>query len=252
MSMRGNLAGEARLSWLRATLRRSGDVRVAEAAAALGVSELTVRRDLQELEALGEVRRVRGGAVGTGPRSFPARRSAGARAKARIAAKLVDLVPETGNVAFDASSTVGRLAATLPPRRGLTVVTNGPDTFSTLQGRPGVDVVLTGGGLDPRTGSLVGPIACRGAGHLLLTALFASCAALDPVVGPSEPCLEEAEVKRALADVAGEVVLAADASKLGRRADATGLPWDRITVLVTDLDPGDARLDPYRSVVELR
>lgn len=222
---------------------------IADAAAALGVSEMTIRRDLAELEAQGVARRVRGGAMAVGPQAFATRTQVAARAKARIATKLADLVPATGTVAFDASSTVMRLAGSLDAARDLTVLTNGPDTFAALQGQAGVTPLLTGGRLDPQTGSLVGPLACRSAGQLLVRTLFASAAAVTPD-GAYEATLDEAEVKRAVP--AGQVVLAADASKLDGRAVALGLGWDRIDVLVTELDPADPRLDPYRGLAELR
>jgi DeoR/GlpR family transcriptional regulator of sugar metabolism len=94
-------------------------------------------------------------------------------------------------------------------------------------------------------------LATRPARDLLLRRLFVSAAAIDPDVGASEATLEEAEVKIALAGSASEVVLAVDASKLGHRAPAHGFAWDQVDVLVTDLAPGDARLDPYRDRVEI-
>jgi DeoR family fructose operon transcriptional repressor len=101
-------------------------------------------------------------------------------------------------------------------------VTNGPDTFLALQDAPGVTALLTGGQRDRRTGSLVGPMAARAAREVLLRRLFLSAAALHPRHGTSEATLEEAEVKLALADVAAEVVVAVDASKLGQRAPPGG------------------------------
>lgn len=209
---------------------------------------MTIRRDLAELEAQGVARRVRGGATAVGPQSFSTRTQVAARAKARIAAKLADLLPAEGAVALDASSTVLRLANGLAPR-DLTVLTNGPDTFAALQGRAGVTALLTGGRLDPRTGSLVGPLACRAATQLAVQVFVASAAAVTPG-GAFEATLEEAEVKRAIA--AERVVLAVDATKLDRTAVALGLEWDRVDVLVTELDPADARLDAYRELADLR
>jgi DeoR/GlpR family transcriptional regulator of sugar metabolism len=78
-----------------------------------------------------------------------------------------------------------------------------------------------------------------------------SAAALHPAHGTSEATLEDAEVKLALADVAAEVVVAVDSSKLGQRAPARGLAPERVLVLVTELDPQDERLDPYRERWEL-
>lgn len=246
-----NLASEERLGWIRSRLDGAGSVRIADAAADLGVSEMTIRRDLLELEAMGVARRVRGGAVAVGPVSFEDRHRSRARAKAKIAAKLRPMVPTSGAVGFDASSTVLRLASAIETVRDLVVVTNGPETFAALQDKPGLTPILTGGSLESRTGSLVGPLACRAAEHLLLNRLFVSGAALDAEVGTSETAIEEAEVKRAMARVAGEVVLAVDASKLDSRAIAPAIEWEQVGVLVTDLPPTDHRLDAYRELAEV-
>jgi DeoR family fructose operon transcriptional repressor len=248
MSAVQGVAVEARMRWLTDRLQAAGSVSIPEAAIELNVSEMTIRRDLAELEERGTARRVRGGAVPTGAQTFEARHRRRARAKGQIAAKLLELVPDTGAVAFDASSTVMRLAASLAGARDLTVVTNGPDAFSTLQGRPGVTPILTGGRLDPATGSLVGPIASRAAAQFTVDRFITSAAGIEHAVGATEATLEDAEVKRAFAAGAREVVLAVDASKLDQRGMAIALPWDEIDVLVTDLDPNDKRLAPYQSL----
>jgi DeoR family fructose operon transcriptional repressor len=248
MSISSNLATEQRLSWITEHLSAEGTLRIASAAKQLEVSEMTIRRDLNELEALGVARRVRGGAVAVGPVSFADRHRHRARAKARIAAKLTDLVPASGAIGLDASSTLLRLASAIAGGRDLIVLTNGAETFHALQGKPGVTAVLTGGQLEPRTGSLVGPVACRTGGSLLLSRLFVSADAVNAEVGPSEACVEEAEVKRALSAVAAEVVLAVDSSKLGTRSVAVGISWDQVTTMVTDLDPADRRLERYREL----
>ena len=71
-------------------------------------------------------------------------------------------------------------------------------------------------------------------------------------MGALEATLEEAEVKRSFAAGAERVVLAADSSKLDARAVAVGLDWDRVDILVTDLEPTDRRLSPYRGIVQVR
>ena len=245
------LAAEDRLAWLDERLAADGHVTISVAAAELAVSDMTIRRDLAELEDRGVARRVRGGARAVGPQAFGARLQAAPRAKARIAAKLVDLLPTSGAVGFDASSTVLRLANDLGTAQDLTVLTNGPDTFTALQGQAGVTPLLTGGELDARTGSLVGPLACRAAAHLALQVFVTSAAAVDPRLGGLEASLDEAEVKRALVDAAERVVLAVDASKLDGRALAVGVEWDRVDLLVTELDPTDERLDPYRDLTSV-
>jgi len=239
------------MTFLRHALDTSGSVRITDAAKELGVSDMTVRRDLLELEAMGVARRVRGGAVAVGPVVFAERHQHRARAKSRMAAKAASLVPSSGSVGFDASSTVLRLASLLEGGRDLTAVTNGLETFQALQARAGVRAVLAGGELDPRTGSLVGPLAVRSAGQVLLRRLFVSSAGIDPALGTSEATVEEAEVKRAFAAVSADVVLMVDSSKIGARGLATAVEWSQISTLVTELDPDDRRLDAYRDLVKL-
>jgi DeoR family fructose operon transcriptional repressor len=241
-----------RLQRIEAQVRLSGKVKVVELAAELDVSEMTIRRDLDILAEQGVVQRVRGGAVSVGPQPFAERFSRQVRAKDRIAAKLGPLVGDGGAIGIDASSTLQRLAMHLADLRDLTVVTNGPDTFTALQDRLGVTALLTGGQLDARTGSLVGPLATRAARELLLRRLFVSAAAVHPHYGTSETTLEDAEVKLALADVAAEIIVAVDSSKLDQRAAARGLSPERVAILVTELDPSDSRLDPYRERWEIR
>ena len=253
-NVQGSIAADERLRWLTGKLTADGVVTIVEAAEALAVSEMTIRRDLVELEERGGARRVRGGARAVGPLSFAERHDTATRAKGRIAAKLLALVPATGAVAFDASSTVMRLAGAMADARDLadlTVLTNGPDTFNALHGLPGVTAILTGGQLEPKTGSLVGPVACRAAAQFAVQTFFASAAAVDPATGALEMTLEEAEVKRSIAAGAGEVVLAVDASKLASRAFAVGVDWERIDILVTELAPTDPRLTPYRALAQL-
>jgi DeoR family fructose operon transcriptional repressor len=246
-----NVQALERLEMMRRLLDTDGRLRVAQLASELDVSEMTIRRDLELLVDEGIAQRVRGGAVAVGPQAFEARFRQQGRAKARIAEKLLDLVGTGGAIGIDASSTMQRLATRLTEARDLTVLTNGPDTFRALQEHPGVTALLTGGELDPRTGSLVGPLASRAARDVLLRRLFVSAAAVDPVVGSSEATLEEAEVKVALAGSASEIVLAVDASKLGHRAPAHSFPWDHVDTLVTELDPDDSRLRPYRDRVNV-
>ncbi|HZM32762.1 MAG TPA: DeoR/GlpR family DNA-binding transcription regulator [Acidimicrobiales bacterium] len=247
-----SIEAAGRLEHIEHKVRTAGRVKVTELATELDVSEMTIRRDLDVLAEQGMIQRIRGGAVAVGPQPFAQRFSRQARAKDRIAAKLADLVGDGGAVGVDASSTLQRLAGHLGRPRELTVVTNGQDTFQALQDAPGVTVLLTGGQLDRRTGSLVGPLATRTAREVLLRRLFVSAAAVHPRLGTSEATLEEAEVKLALADVAGEVVVAVDSSKLGQAAPARGLPPERVDLLVTELDPSDPALDAYRDQWRIR
>lgn len=242
---------EERLGEMRDLIAERGAVRIAQLARDFGVSEMTIRRDLDELEALGFARRVRGGAIALGPEPWELRHQHNAKAKAKIAEKLLPMVPATGAVAFDASTTIYRLAASITNVRDLVVITNGWDTFHSMKGTPGVTASLTGGTEEPRTGSLVGPMAVRAAQSFLYDTFFSSAAALDLEFGSSEAALAESEVKRAFSQTSNRIVVAVDHTKLGTRAQARVLGFEQIDLMVTDLDPSDQLLDGYRDLVEI-
>lgn len=242
---------EERIDRVRELISESGSVRIAELATQFGVSEMTIRRDLDELETLGLAHRVRGGAIAQGPEGWERRHQHNARAKAIIAQKLLPMVPRTGAVAFDASTTLFRLAKRVEVARDLTVVTNGWDTFHSMKTTPGVSAVLTGGVEEPRTGSLVGPMAVQAAGAFLYDTFFTSAAALDAEFGSSESALDECAVKRVFSRNSQRIVLAVDHSKLGTRAQARLFDVSDIDLLVTDLDPDADLLDPFRDHVEI-
>lgn len=242
---------QERIDEMRDLISKTGAVRIDKLALDFGVSEMTIRRDLDELETLGFARRVRGGAIALGPEPWEQRHQHNARAKARIAEKLVPLVPMSGTLAFDASTTLYRLAASIEVARDLTVVTNGWDTFHSMKGTPGVAAVLTGGTEEPRTGSLVGPMAVRTAQSFNYDTFLGSAAAIEAESGSSEAAQAEAEVKRAFSETSCRVVIALDHSKLGTRAPARVFDFERIDLLVTDLAPTNRLLDPYRAKVEI-
>lgn len=234
-------------------LTRDGSIRLDPVAEELGVSAMTVRRDLDDLEREGLVRRVRGGAVAAiVPQGFGTRMAVRGGAKAEIARKALQLLPHGGAVAMDASSTVGALIAQLDASHELLVVTNSYDNLRTAQGRPGVDAVLVGGRLELRTDSFVGAVACQTAASLHYDRFFTSAAALDPDFGTSETTVDETQVKRVFAEHSDETIVLADSIKLGRQATARALDWEDVSLLVTELEPSDARLDPFRRRVDIR
>jgi DeoR/GlpR family transcriptional regulator of sugar metabolism len=241
----GSLASEEREAWLRAELAATGQVTLAAASAALEVSEQTVRRHLRDLEEQGLARRVRGGARAVGPVSFRGR-ARSHEAKTEIARKTVPLVPRSGTIAFDSSTTMARLAAMLPGADDLVVVTNGLDTLRALEGKPGIQPLLVGGRLDPRVDSFGGPLAARGAADFSYRAFFCSVAGLDFERGGFEDTLDEAHIKRAFLQASASVIVGVDDSKFGATAAALSIPIDAITVLATNKDADARALQPMR------
>jgi DeoR family transcriptional regulator, fructose operon transcriptional repressor len=240
---------DARLAALRDQLVTSGAVRIMEMAVQLGVSPMTVRRDLVQLETAGIARRVRGGAVALVGPSFAERHQVHARAKARIAAKLAKMLPAQGSIALDSSSTILHLVRYLN-ESALTVVTNGVETHRELARASRARVILTGGELHAETGSLVGAVATRVSLAFSVRRFFMSAGGVDPSLGATERYLEEAEIKQAMAEHAAEVILAVDVSKLDAPELAQSVSWSQVAYLATELPPRSISRS-YHNLVEI-
>ncbi|PJJ65149.1 DeoR/GlpR family DNA-binding transcription regulator [Compostimonas suwonensis] len=241
---------ETRRTQLHALLERDGSLILTDAAEAYGVSEMTIRRDLFEMEQAGLARRVRGGAVAVGPQLFQRRQQKEAEAKRIMALKMLPLLPKTGAIAMDASSTVHRLAVEMPAA-DLTVLVSGVEAFSVLSTKAEIRAILSGGELERTTGALVGPVAQRTIRDFVFTRAFISPTCIDAELGATESTADGAEVKRTMRLATRSLVVAADSTKLNEAATARSLELADIDILVTELDPADPALDAFRGHVEL-
>ncbi len=247
MAVTGTLDSEARRAAMAERLVRDGALQLNHAADEWGVHPMTIRRDFDSLVLAGVARRVRGGLVARGGDDFAERQYVQAGAKRAIADKLLALIRTDSAIALDSSTTVHALADAL--NGTVSVVTNGLSAFQSLHGRDGVKAYLTGGEREEKNLSLVGSLAVLSVQQFTLDIAFLSTMSIDPVFGTSEITLEQLAVKQAMADAAETVVLAVDSSKFSTRARFRSLPLSRFDVLVTELDPGDARLDSYRDAI---
>jgi DeoR family fructose operon transcriptional repressor len=230
---------------LQSLLEEHGSVVVSQLARTWGVSEMTVRRDLQALEKIGLASRVHGGAVAAGALRWRARADRARAEKERAAQQLVQYLPERGTIYLDGSTTVSLLVSALHEHAGLRVATNTPETFQALLSCPGLEPVLIGGKLNRKTDNLVGPLARAAIAKLAFDAAFFSAYGLDPELGPCEPSLEDSEIKELVCARAEQHYFAINHQKLGRRAAGVWqLPSD--TVVACDLAADHPDLQPYQ------
>ena len=231
---------------LKRLVADEGTVAVGVLADRLEVSEMTVRRDLRELEGQGALARVHGGAVAGASLRFGSRLAKHQREKQAAASKLIELVPARGAIYLDGSTTIYHFAEALAKRDGLLVATNNLDTFLRISAYPGLEAVLIGGQLNRETDNFIGRAAQRVLDSLAFDVAFCSAFALDEMVGPSEPAVADAEIKEAACSRASRVCVAVNQHKLGSRVPGSwNFPRER-AVLATDLSRTDARLLPYR------
>ena len=202
-------------------LERDGIVRVSELVNVLGVSDMTVRRDLEVLQGHGMLDKVHGGAVVRAEPSalepgFEAKSARQTAQKEAIAIRAARLITPGSAIAISAGTTTHALARHLVTVPQLTVVTNSVWVADVLHrsGNTTVSVLLTGGLRTP-SDALVGPIAIAALRSLHLDAVFMGVHGMDPRAGFSTPNLLEAETNRAMVSSGRRLLVLADATKWG-------------------------------------
>ncbi|MGW2225221.1 DeoR/GlpR family DNA-binding transcription regulator [Streptomyces formicae] len=256
MSENQNLLAEQRRALILDEVRRRGGVRVNELTRKLGVSDMTVRRDLDALARQGVLEKVHGGAVpvveaSTHEPGFEAKSGLELTAKEDIARTAASLVSPGTAIALSGGTTTYALAHHLLDVPDLTVVTNSvrvADVFHSAQRSSGqrqgaATVVLTGGVRTP-SDSLVGPVADQAIGALHFDVLFLGVHGISPEAGLSTPNLAEAETNRRLVQSARRVIVVADHTKWGTVGLSSFATLTQVDTLVTDAGlPADARTE---------
>lgn len=256
MSENQNLLAEQRRALILDEVRRRGGVRVNELTRKLGVSDMTVRRDLDALARQGVLEKVHGGAVpvveaSTHEPGFEAKSGLELTAKEDIARAAAELVAPGTAIALSGGTTTYALAHHLLDVPDLTVVTNSvrvADVFHSAQRtsgqrQGGATVVLTGGVRTP-SDSLVGPVADQAIASLHFDVLFLGVHGISLEAGLSTPNLAEAETNRRLVQSARRVVVVADHTKWGTVGLSSFAALEQIDTLVTDAGlPTEARAE---------
>ncbi|GAA1260184.1 MULTISPECIES: DeoR/GlpR family DNA-binding transcription regulator [Streptomyces] len=256
MSENQNLLAEQRRTLILDEVRRRGGVRVNELTRKLGVSDMTVRRDLDALARQGVLEKVHGGAVpvveaSTHEPGFEAKSGLELSAKEDIARTAAALAVPGTAIALSGGTTTYALAHHLLDVPDLTVVTNSvrvADVFHGAQRSSGqqqgaATVVLTGGVRTP-SDSLVGPVADQAIAALHFDVLFLGVHGISLEAGLSTPNLAEAETNRRLVQSARRVVVVADHTKWGTVGLSSFASLDQVDTLVTDAGlPADARAE---------
>jgi DeoR/GlpR family transcriptional regulator of sugar metabolism len=231
----------------------AGGVRVTELARLLGVSDMTVRRDLEALAARGLLDKVHGGATAregsTDEPGFTAKYERERAAKEAVAERAAELVLPGTAIAVSAGTTTAAMARHLTTVAELTVVTNSIRVADELHenGRRDQTVVLTGGMRTP-SDALVGPVAVQALRGLHVDLVFLGVHGMDERAGFTTPNIMEAETNRSMIEAGRTLVVVTDATKWGVVGLSQIARLDEATVVVSD-----ARLEPdARRVLEER
>jgi DeoR family transcriptional regulator of aga operon len=220
-------------------LRSEGKVSVTALADTLGVSVVTIRNDLDELERQQVLRRLRGGAIAVRParfqRSLHPLHAAFEAEKQRIGEMAASLVRDGQTVIIDAGTTTLALARALPKAlQDVAVVTTALDVALELEGHLGVKVVITGGTVAKPQRCLIPPFATTLLRQINADMAFVACSGVDAEKGFTTQSWEEAEVKHAIVAASSRVVVLADHGKIGHVATAKIIDLAGAELLVTD------------------
>jgi DeoR/GlpR family transcriptional regulator of sugar metabolism len=227
------------------SLRRDRSVVVTDLARRFGVTEETVRRDLQKLEKEGLVSRTHGGAVSPEPTvegedlPYLTRQTTNSEAKRRIALHAAQLVPHGAAVMLDSSSTAFEVLPRLKDHRDLTLITNSVRIVA----HPGVTdhaILSVGGELRRRSMTFVGPVARQAIAQFNADYALISCKALSQAGGVMDASVADAEIKRAFIAGARRVCLLVDGDKFDGSALTEVCSFEPIHTVITDRAPSES------------
>jgi DeoR/GlpR family transcriptional regulator of sugar metabolism len=228
-------------------LKRDGQVIAKDLSAALGLSEDTIRRDLRELAAAGQLLRVHGGALPASPAvaDLTGRRLIATGAKAAIGRAAAALVRPGQVIILDGGTTTREVARHLAPDLRATVVTHSPTIAAELEGLAGIDVLVIGGRLFRHSMVTVGAIAIEAIQRVRADVLFLGVTGVHAREGLTTADAEEAAVKRALIGRSAETIVLASPEKLGAVSPYLIAPVTEMTTLVTSAEVADAAVRPF-------
>ena len=225
-----------------------GSLSIPDICQRFGISEMTARRDLNELDRQGMLRRVHGGAVAGLGRSyeppFPTRASKNQPSKTAIGLKASDLIYDGDSIALDVGTTTLEIVPGLVGKRNLTIITSCLQIANLVVDKLSLEIdarlILTGGIVRPRELSMVGTIPERVYSDFHVDKAFIGTGGVSLEDGLTEYNIEDAQIKQMLLRSAREKIVVADGSKFGVTTFSTVAPLTAVDKIVTDRDaPGE-------------
>jgi DeoR/GlpR family transcriptional regulator of sugar metabolism len=235
-------------------VQRHGSVRVTDLTTELGVSDMTIRRDLEHLTKAGVLTKVHGGATLPGDAQpttlepgFLAKSSEQIDEKRAIAAAAAALVHPGTAIGLTAGTTTWHLAAYLAGISDLVVVTNSIRIVERLQADERTDrTVMLIGGIRTPSDALVGPLAVQALTGLHLDQVFLGVHGMSERAGYTTPNLLEADTNRAFVAASQRLIVVADHSKWHTVGLAQIAPLDAADTVVTDAGLPAAAIETLR------
>lgn len=221
-------------------LKKQASVSVAELHEEFQVSEVTIRKDLNDLFERNLLIRTRGGAIASSSSvnkddtPINNKRFFNIREKQAIGRLAASLIEEGNTIMLDSGTTTLEIARNLGRFQRLTIITNALNVATELLKYKRFNVILLGGNLRETSQSTVGPVAESNLKVFYCDKLFLGVDSFNIECGLSTPNIEEANINQVMLSMASEVVAVFDSSKVNKRSFAFIAPVDKIDVIVTD------------------
>ena len=233
-----SIFAEERKDRILTLLEGKQKVTVSELSREFGVSEVTIRKDLNSLENMGLLKRTHGGAISIYGTRFELptveKVVKNKEEKQKIGAYAASLIQDGESILLDSGTTTLEIARNLRNARNLTVVVNDLNVAGVLEPYPGIEVIVLGGTLRKGVSSLVGPITLNALSNLYVDKLFLGANGISIERGITTPDMVHAETKRKMTEMAREVIVVADSSKMGHISFASVVPLSKVDLIITD------------------
>lgn len=227
-------------------LEADGEVRIGDLRSLLGVTEMTIRRDLEKLEGSGQVRRIFGGAILLGKDvALQERSGLMAEEKVRIGRYAAGLIQPGESVFIDGGTTTLEVARAIRPGINVTAVTNALNVAQELQAR-GIATIVSGGMIWEATSTLIGPFAAQHIGSMAYDRIFLGATGFSARHGFSNSNMHEAEIKKTAIRQAAEVNVVADHTKFEAKDLLLFAAAGEVNRLITDAMPKEEAVKSLR------
>jgi len=217
---------------------KDGFVKVSELAESLGVTQTTIRKDLNYLEAQGVLQRAHGSAIPSSQQimdiNLSAKKLINYEAKQKIAEKAASLIKSDDSILIASGSTITLFAEALKPKGRLNVVSISVNISAHLGDIPGITVMQVGGILYGNTLSVLGAEASNTIENLFCSKVFFGVDGIDLDYGITCGTGEEASITQKMIQSSQTSIVLADSSKVGKRGFARICELGDIDVLITD------------------
>jgi len=240
---------EERLQLILEHLTRDNRVQLGEMSRLLSVSEDTVRRDIKELDVLGLLKAVRGGAIATStiPQHYRDREKYDVSHKLRMAEKAIPFLKNGQTIFMDGGTSVLAVAKMLPKDLKIQVVTNSFPVAEALEDHPNAEMIFAGGRLYKTAFTTIGQQAIDTIRNVRANIYFFGVSSIH-TIGLTARSYEDSLVKRNMVENAQQIIALSTLEKIDTAEAFFICPITKVDVLITEADSNDEKLRPYRDL----